>query len=428
MIRQQPIRRRSLLRRSKDRPSDVPLWKLLLLIPSGFMAFFLLMNLINGGMLPETTIVRRVTVIVIIFSVPITTIAHLATLYVSRFRTSISAGMRLFVIPLVWLASGLVGSGIGIGLALLIQQFGYVVLDPLAMNPSIATMTPLFMGNSVVAVAIGLVIAFVRSAKQEGLEDQEELLTSEFQAARSVQLSLLPDDDARIFGFDISATMVPAVEIGGDYYDFLSFANGSKGIIVADAAGKGIPAALVMAKFQGMTQALSIHVSNPADLFVGLNDTLRVRLNRRNFITAALLNIDFDDNCTFFRAGHNPLLLFRSATGTVEELRPSGMALGLAHGAALGSSLQSMFFTMNPGDVVLMTSDGFTEAENANGEQFGEQRLQNSLLQASRTLASATEIRSRLLNDLSRFVSGAEQHDDITVVVIRKSEQASSLR
>lgn len=422
MIRQQPIRRRSLLRRSKDRPSNVPLWKLLLLIPSGFMAFFLLMNLINGGMLPEAAIVRRVAVIVIIFSVPITTIAHLATLYVSRFRTTISAGMRLFVIPLVWLASGLVGSGIGIGLALLIHQFGYVVLDPLSTNPSIATMIPLFMGNSVVAVAIGLVIAFVRSAKQEGLEDQEELLTSEFQAARSVQLSLLPDDDARIFGFDISATMVPAVEIGGDYYDFLSFANGSKGIIVADAAGKGIPAALVMAKFQGMTQALSIHVSNPADLFVGLNDTLRVRLNRRNFITAALLNIDFDDNCTFFRAGHNPLLLFRSATGMVEELRPTGMALGLAHGAALGSSLQPIFFTMNPGDVALMTSDGFTEAENANGEQFGEQRLQSSLLKASRTLASATEIRSRLLNDLSRFVSGAEQHDDITVVVLRKSE------
>lgn len=386
------------------------------------MAFFLLMNLINGGMLPEAAIVRRVAVIVIIFSVPITTIAHLATLYVARFRTTISAGMRLFVIPLVWLASGLVGSGIGIGLALLIQQFGYVVLDPLAMNPSVATMTPLFMGNSVVAVAIGLVIAFVRSAKQEGLGDQEELLTSEFQAARSVQLSLLPDDDARIFGFDISATMVPAVEIGGDYYDFLSFANGSKGIIVADAAGKGIPAALVMAKFQGMTQALSIHVSNPADLFVGLNDTLRVRLNRRNFITAALLNIDFDDNCTFFRAGHSPLLLFRSATGMVEELRPTGMALGLAHGAALGSSLQPMFFTMNPGDVALMTSDGFTEAENSNGEQFGDQRLQRSLLKASRTLTSATEIRSQLLSDLNRFVSGAEQHDDITLVVLRKSE------
>ncbi|MBL7989189.1 MAG: PP2C family protein-serine/threonine phosphatase [Chlorobi bacterium] len=422
MTHQQPTRRRSLLGRPKDRPGDVPLWKLLLLIPSGFMAFFLLMNLVNGGAIPELAIVRKVAVIVIIFSIPITTIAHLATLYMARFRATISAGVRLFLIPLLWLASGLLGSGIGIGLALLIQQFGYVVLDPLARGFSAEAAVPLFMGNSVVAVAIGLVIAFVRSAKQEGLEDQEELLTSEFQAARSVQLSLLPDDDARIFGFDIGATMVPAVEIGGDYYDFLSFANGSKGVIVADAAGKGIPAALVMAKFQGMTQALSIHVSNPADLFVGLNDTLRVRLHRRNFITAALLNIDFDDNCTFFRAGHNPLLLFRSSTNTVQELRPAGMALGLAHGAALGSSLQPVLFTMNPGDVALITSDGFTEAENANGEQFGDQRLRGALLQASQTLASAANIRGQLLTDLSDFVSGAEQHDDITLVVIRKSE------
>ncbi|KXK54769.1 MAG: PP2C family protein-serine/threonine phosphatase [Chlorobi bacterium] len=422
MIRQQPTRRQSLLRRPDKRGSEVPLWKLLLLIPTGFMVFFMVMNWINAGVLPEAAIVRKFAVIVIIFSVPITCIAHLATLYVARFRSTMMMGLRLFVIPIVWLASGLLGSGIGIGLAWLIQQFGYITLEPLAANPSVATLLPVFTGNSVVAVAIGLVIAFVRSAKQEELEEQEELLTTEFQAARSVQLSLLPDNEARIAGFDISATMIPAVEIGGDYYDFLSFANGSKGIIVADAAGKGIPAALVMAKFQGMTQALSIHVSNPADLFIGLNDTLRVRLHRRNFITAALLDIDFDDNCTFFRAGHNPLLLFRRGKGSVEELRPAGMALGLAHGAALGNALQPMLFRMEAGDVALITSDGFTEAENAAGEQFGDQRLCDSLLGAGRSLSSAHAIRQQLLADLNQFVAGAQQHDDITIVVVRKME------
>ncbi|MCE7935929.1 MAG: hypothetical protein DYG96_15240 [Chlorobi bacterium CHB2] len=125
MIYQQPTRRQSLLRRPDKRSSEVPLWKLLLLIPTGFMVFFLVMNWVNAGVLPEAPIIGKVAVIVIIFSVPITCIAHLATLYVARFRGAMMVGLRLFVIPMVWLASGLLGSGIGIGLAWLIQQFGY---------------------------------------------------------------------------------------------------------------------------------------------------------------------------------------------------------------------------------------------------------------------------------------------------------------
>jgi serine phosphatase RsbU (regulator of sigma subunit) len=256
--------------------------------------------------------------------------------------------------------------------------------------------------------------------RRTSLLSQSDLLTAEFQAARSVQRSLLPEEDARLFGFDISGTTVPAVEIGGDYYDYITFADGAKGIIVADASGKGIPAALVMAKFQGMAQALSIHVESPEEFFIGLNDTLRIRLDRHSFITVGMVTIDFDDHITFFRAGHNPLFLYCAASGSIETLKPPGLALGLTHGTMLGSSLKPERFDMREGDIALLYSDGLTEATNAQGEEYGEVRVADSLKSASRRCTSAAEIRALLLADLANFVGAAEPHDDVTVVVVKK--------
>jgi serine phosphatase RsbU (regulator of sigma subunit) len=279
--------------------------------------------------------------------------------------------------------------------------------------------------SSIFSAVIGISVLIIKAAAQRRRErssllSQGDLLTAEFRAARSVQQSLLPDEDARLFGFDISGTTAPAVEIGGDYYDYITFADGTKGIIVADAAGKGIPAALVMAKFQGMAQALSIHIEKPEEFFVGLNDTLRIRLDRQNFITVGMLTIDFEDQISFFRAGHNPLFLYCSSSDRVETLKPQGMALGLTHGAMLGKSLVPCRFMMQPGDVALLYSDGLNEATNAADEEYGDERAAESLRVAARSGKSAAEIRAMLLNDLSNYVGDAEPHDDVTVVVVKK--------
>jgi sigma-B regulation protein RsbU (phosphoserine phosphatase) len=268
--------------------------------------------------------------------------------------------------------------------------------------------------------ALVLSAAMRRRRERSALLSQGDLLTAEFQAARSVQQSLLPDEDVRLFGFDISGKTTPAVEIGGDYYDYLTFADGTKGILVADAAGKGIPAALVMAKFQGMAQALSIHIDKPEEFFVGLNDTLRIRLDRQSFITVGMLTIDFEDHISFFRAGHNPLFLYCASSGSVETLKPQGMALGLAHGSMLGRALQPCNFTMQPGDVALLYSDGLNEATNSDGEDYGDQRVAETLRSAACNCNSAAEIRTALLEDLRTFVGDAEPHDDVTVVVVKK--------
>jgi serine phosphatase RsbU (regulator of sigma subunit) len=268
--------------------------------------------------------------------------------------------------------------------------------------------------------ALVLTAAVRRRRARSVLLSQGDLLTAEFQAARSVQQSLLPDEDARLFGFDISGKTTPAVEIGGDYYDYLTFADGTKGILVADAAGKGIPAALVMAKFQGMAQALSIHIEQPQEFFVGLNDTLRIRLDRQSFITVGMLTIDFEDHISFFRAGHNPLFLYCASSGSVETLKPQGMALGLAHGTMLGRALQPCSFVMQPGDVALLYSDGLNEATNSDGEEYGDDRIAARLRSAAGAGSSAAEIRTALFDDLRLFVGDAEPHDDVTVVVVKK--------
>lgn len=377
---------------------------------------WILLNIITG-MMPGTVSLTAVLMSlwpIGLFVVPITVIGYFSSKILDRHTEKLSpTGLRMARMAL-WLGSGIVGSLIGFEV---LNLFFHGVLR---ITPSVIAIT--LTANFVIVLMISTVGVIV-SARQRGkiLHKQEKLLTDEFEAAHRMQQSLLPDSDAHIYGFDISSAMLPAVEVGGDYYDYVSFADGSKGILVADASGKGIPAALIMAKFQGMAQALSIHVPKTEDFFIGLNDTLRARLDRQNFITVGMVTIDFDNRCAFWRAGHNPLLHFKAATGEVAERRPPGIALGLTHGGALGSTLQPEHFTMDAEDVLVLCSDGLTEAVNRIGEEFGQERLIELLQEIAGQGNDAVKIRSALLQELRNFVGDTEeQHDDITIVVIKR--------
>lgn len=415
-----PTRRRSLLRtpaREWKRPAS--LWRLVLAAYGVAATLYLLWILLNiiTGMVPGTVSLTAVLMSlwpIGLFVVPITVIGYFSSKILDRHTAKLSpTGLRMARMAL-WLGSGIVGSLIGFEV---LNLFFHGVLR---ITPSVIAIT--LTANFVIVLMISTVGVIV-NARQRGkiLHKQEKLLTDEFEAAHRMQQSLLPDSDAHIYGFDISSAMLPAVEVGGDYYDYVSFADGSKGILVADASGKGIPAALIMAKFQGMAQALSIHVPKTEDFFIGLNDTLRARLDRQNFITVGMVTIDFDNRCAFWRAGHNPLLHFKAATGEVAERRPPGIALGLTHGGALGSTLQPEHFTMDAEDVLVLCSDGLTEAVNRIGEEFGQERLIELLQEIAGQGNDAVKIRSALLQELKNFVGDTEeQHDDITIVVIKR--------
>ena len=249
---------------------------------------------------------------------------------------------------------------------------------------------------------------------------QQKLLTDEFQAAYQMQQSLLPEGEARLYGYDISAAMEPAVEVGGDYYDYLTFADGTKGILVADASGKGIPAALVMAKFQGMAGALASYISDPSEFFVGLNDTLRVRQARGRFITVGMVTIDFEDRCNFWRAGHNELIHYVAATDELVVRRPPGIALGMSHGGHVGDAMEPEQFTIEEGDTLLLYSDGLSEACGPDGTEFGESKLEETFHRLATAGIPAREVRDHLLKELRTFTDDEAGQDDVTIVVIRR--------
>ena len=401
----------------------MPLWQLLLTAYGSALLLFLLWSVgrtlytsLSGNSPWHLTwaVIVHALFAIGIFVIPITILGHSSSRIIEKRRPSLSRTAEQMLRVSIWLGSGVVGSLIAYELLLLIEH------GRLGFSSAILTTT---LTANILVVLFVSVVGSIFSARRRGriLHKQEELLTDEFRAAYHMQQNLLPKEDVQIFGFDISGAMRPAVEIGGDYYDYLSFADGSKGILVADASGKGVPAALIMAKFQGMAQALSIHVANPNEFFVGLNDTLRVRLDRQTFITVGMMTIDFEDHCAFWRAGHNSLLHFCATNGEVIERKPQGIALGLTHGGKLGSTLQPEIFDMEKDDIVLLYSDGLNEAVNEAGEEFGEERLKEALKESALNGEDAGEIRIEILNRLTQFVGQAEEHDDITIVVVKRT-------
>lgn len=411
--RSQARPRISLLRRSGSTDIDwhLPLWKVVLVTNGLIITLNGLVLLVGTGSLAN---LPEAAVIVVTFSTAITLLAALS----ARLSANVKSGtLRVPLIVLGWIVSGIGGSMIAVLILRDVLRLG--LLDNLTLNASA------WIGNGIVAVGVGAVLLALQLVRghyrqRNVLLHQQALLTAEFAAARNVQMSLLPPEDLQLHGFDISGSTEPAVEIGGDYYDYLTFADGTKGILVADAAGKGVPAALLMAKFQGMAQSLSIHITSAMEFFLGLNDTLTVRMDRRSFITVGMVTIDFDDRCRFYRAGHNPLLIYRAATGTIETLRPPGMALGLSHGPLRNGGLVAADFEMAPGDVALLFSDGLTEATNAENDPFGDERAEAALLDAGTLGLGAEDTHRAVTERLARHVNGAAPHDDITLVVIRK--------
>ncbi len=419
-LRNRRKQRRSLLTLAGERTSSssrtLPLWRVLLIANGILLTLIIVWALFADTNAPFTSILLS-ALVAVAYCTPITAIAHIGANTMQRITREMPRVIQGALMVATWMISGVIGSMLAYGALNLINE-GH-------LSSRNTLLTPMLIGNGVIAIGVGTFIFFFellngRYHKRAEMLNQQDLLTAELLAARNVQWSLLPQGDLQLAGFDISGTTEPAVEIGGDYYDYLSFADGTKGILVADAAGKGVPAALVMAKFQGMTQALSIHLSSPDEFLTVLDDTLKIRLDRRSFITVGMLTIDLDDRCAFYRAGHNPLLLYRAATGTVETFRPPGLALGLAIGSTEAHMQQPAWITMHPGDVALLYSDGLNEATCPDGEAFGDERLAETLRETCAGECDAQTIRTSLLAAVAEFVGLAEPHDDITIVVVRK--------
>ena len=254
---------------------------------------------------------------------------------------------------------------------------------------------------------------------------EKKRLEEELRIAREMQMSLLPRDAASIPGLTLAPFSRPAREVGGDYYDVVRLGERRLGLLVADVSGKGTSAAFYMAELKGLVLSLSPIHQSPRRLLMEVNRILSASLDAQSFITMTYAVIDLDERTiTYARAGHTPFLYLQpGAAAAAQMLAPDGLVLGLrdleGHFDAL---IEERSQRIGPGDLAVLFTDGITEAMNEEADMFGEERLCR-LIEEHATLAPH-ELLDRVLRDIEAFVGTADQHDDMTMVLVRVNEPA----
>jgi len=245
---------------------------------------------------------------------------------------------------------------------------------------------------------------------------ERQRLARELGIARDVQMSFLPKSIPTFHGLDIASRCTPAMEVGGDYYDFLVRDPSRLGVVVGDVSGKGTQAAFFMTLTKGFLKALGRTSDSPSDVLVEMNRLFFDNVERGHFVSMLYAIFDIERmEVTFARAGHTHPLL-RRPDGTVESLRSSGIALGIESGEGFSRSIEEITVPLHPGDVFVLYTDGYTEAMSKTREEFGDERFSQTL---SRCDGDSKEILDCLYRETQRFVGRAKQQDDMTMVVLR---------
>jgi sigma-B regulation protein RsbU (phosphoserine phosphatase) len=254
---------------------------------------------------------------------------------------------------------------------------------------------------------------------------EKKRLEEELRIARQIQMSLLPRGPLEMPGLGVTALCVPAREVGGDYYDFFPLGPGRLGVLIADVAGKGTSAALYMAELKGLVMSLSQIYQSPRQLLIEANRILSSTLDYRSFITMTYAVLDLPNGTmTYARAGHTPLIyLPANGIGGAQVLIPNGMVLGIRIDGAEArfvELLEEKQISLHTGDVIVFYTDGITEAMNPASDLFGESRL-SRIVEEHGHLESG-ELRERILREIEAFVGTADQHDDMTMILLKITE------
>jgi predicted ester cyclase len=246
--------------------------------------------------------------------------------------------------------------------------------------------------------------------EQERIE--RERVEQELRVARRIQQASLPKEVPELEGWVISPFYQPAREVGGDFYDFHPLSEGRLGLVVGDATGKGVPAALVMSTTCGMLRLAAQSSSSPGEMLQRVNETLFPYIPPNMFVTCFYAILDPNSgSLTYANAGHDLPYLYRN--GEAEELRARGMPLGLMP----GMSYEEKETLLQAGEAALLYSDGLVEAHGPQGDMFGFPRLQALVAEHG----EARSLGTLLLEELYSFTGEEwEQEDDITLLTLRR--------
>lgn len=243
---------------------------------------------------------------------------------------------------------------------------------------------------------------------------EKERMLKELEIAKGIQQSFLPETAPDLPGFDLAGYNLPALEVGGDFYDFIPLSSDHYGLVIADVSGKGVPAALFMALSRTLIRASATSVEDPARSILEANRHIFADSKSSMFVTLFYAVLDCrEKSLTCVNAGHNPPLYLSAGSGCVRLLNAEGIALGVLDEI----ELKSVKIQLQPGDVAVLYTDGVTEATNERDEEYGVERLM-ACVEASRS-RSSREIIDTVVREVTAFAGTHPQHDDITLMVLK---------
>jgi serine phosphatase RsbU (regulator of sigma subunit) len=298
--------------------------------------------------------------------------------------------------------------------------FGSVMIltaQPYFALARLRTVAVIVLVNAILSVVVGIALHTYDSMRHQ-IEQQyqalreKEAMERELAIAREVQRELLPRACPVMPGLLLSGACRPAIGVGGDYYDYLQFSEDRLGLVIADVAGKGIPAALLMAGLQASVRSLAGPAVEPGEVNRRLNGMLYRSTSTARYATLFFAIYDARRRLLqYSNAGHFPPLHIKAKS--VERLTADGIPLGLMEEALYGQGQREM----ETGDLLAMYTDGIVEAPSPEGVEFGEDRLVEVLRRHENTNLDSLVL--VVMDELSRWTHGAAAHDDATLVLVR---------
>ncbi len=368
--------------------------------------------------------VRSNKILIILFTIFI----NLAGLHLYQIRPTYMAFFLLLPVAFLWAYYAFKSNFISIFLSLFTVNF-FLELSLIGNLPHGFYSVPMIFSATFILVlfASGAYIIHSKVTAKDfahyvpeymGRIAERERFLKELEIARTVQLQFLPQSIPEFPHLDIACVCKPAMEVGGDYYDFMPNGNDSLGIVIGDVSGKGVSAAFYMTMAKGIIKTLSKSTSNPKEILTRMNEIFYENAPNDVFISVIYGLFDKENNqLVFARAGHNPVIVRKKMAKKPEFLKPNGLAIGLEKGELFSQTIEEATIPMEKDDIFVFFTDGVSEAMNNNGDEFGEERLQQIISQKGQ--CSADDLLNKITREVKKFAGKAKQHDDITMVVVK---------
>lgn len=258
----------------------------------------------------------------------------------------------------------------------------------------------------------------IRNARLYKTILEKQKLDYDLSIAKNIQHMLLPRACPVITNWDVSVLSKTAMEIGGDYYDFIDVGIDKLGVVIADVSGKSIPGALVMTMTRSILRSKAVGIHSASSVLMAVNELVCQDIEPDMFISLVYLILDIRQNTvTYARAGHEPIIFYHAKESTCELIKQEGIVIGMDEGAIFNNSLREIHFQVLPGDILVLYTDGITEAINNKEEEFGLANLMDAIKISSS--GTANDIVNNISERISRFTGNIPQQDDLTLVVLK---------